>query len=164
MDRWERMMVFYGRSHRHPVNVALHLVFVPVILGTSLGLLGAVEGDLPAGWIAAAFLVGVWMSVDGWTGLVLLAPTLVLGWLGHLLTAQAHGVVIAAGLWVLGWIAQFIGHGIEGRRPALSEHPALAITSAPMFVAMEVARMLGQRQDLWGRVQARIAADDAAGR
>ena len=61
MSRWESMMVFYGSSHRHPVNVVLHLLFVPVILGTSLGLLGALPGPLPLGWIGAAGLLAAWM-------------------------------------------------------------------------------------------------------
>lgn len=79
-------------------------------------------------------------------------------------TKQA--VVTASVLFVLGWVAQFIGHGyFERRAPALFENikgillPHLchaALLLAPLFVFMEILFALGYRPALKKRIHEKV--------
>ena len=66
----------------------------------------------------------------------------------------------AAGIHVIGWIAQFIGHGIfEGRAPALLDNLFQAIFLAPLFVWLELLFSLGYREELKSRLEKGVQQD-----
>lgn len=163
---WEHLMANYGRQHRHAFNIALHLVFVPTILATSwvpfafVPLTGRLTLAEP---IAILMWIG-WFRLD--RGFALAALPMVIGGLAgtHALAALGWptGAWWALGLWVAGWIAQFVGHAIEGRRPALVGDGVVALYSAPLFVAAELCRFAGLRREFFARVDARIAQIDAS--
>merc|ERR1712062_883030 len=53
-------------------------------------------------------------------------------------TAHENALLILFTAHCLGWIAQFVGHGVfEGRKPALMDN-LLQVFAAPMFVTLEV--------------------------
>lgn len=64
---------------------------------------------------------------------------------------------IAIGIFIVSWIAQFIGHGaFEGRAPALLDNLVQALVLAPFFVWMEVLFKLGYRPELRARVDKEV--------
>lgn len=68
----------------------------------------------------------------------------------------------AAGLHVLSWIAQFVGHGkFEGRAPALLDNLFQAFFLAPLFVWLEILFALGYRPELKSRVDKLVKQDVA---
>lgn len=112
----------YGESHRHPTNKAIHWVCVPLILCTSLGLIQAIPHPFPApihwGWVAALGMLGFYGT---------LSRTLLLGMfvalaaclaVNHALAAVAPLAWVSAGVWGAAWLAQFVGHEIEGKKPS----------------------------------------------
>ncbi|HHQ4778676.1 TPA: DUF962 domain-containing protein [Aeromonas veronii] len=111
----------YGQSHRHPVNVAIHKLAVPGIYLCSLALLWCLpHGPLPEplNWAAVAaipvllFYLQLSFSLfAGMTGLTALGLWLCHQWQGPLLWPAVAGFVLL-------WIAQFVGHKIEGKRPS----------------------------------------------
>lgn len=61
------------------------------------------------------------------------------------------------GVFIVSWIAQFIGHGaFEGRAPALLDNLVQAVVLAPFFVWMEFLFKLGYRPELRARVDKQI--------
>ncbi|MCZ8107166.1 MAG: DUF962 domain-containing protein, partial [Burkholderiales bacterium] len=48
------------------------------------------------------------------------------------------------GLFVVGWIVQFVGHWYEGRKPAFLDD-VMGLAIGPLFVAAELAFLLGMR-------------------
>src|SRR5262249_21384898 len=48
------------------------------------------------------------------------------------------------GLFVVGWVLQFIGHYFEGRKPAFVDD-LIGLLVGPLFIAAETAFMLGLR-------------------
>lgn len=56
---------------------------------------------------------------------------------------------------VVAWGVQFIGHGIEGKRPALVDN-LFQIFIAPIFVMLEYLFMLGICKDLEAEIQRKI--------
>lgn len=69
----------------------------------------------------------------------------------------AHPTRVAVILFLVGWIVQFIGHGVfERRAPALLDNLLQALVLAPFFVCFEVAHALGFRKEIMDRVDAKI--------
>ena len=87
-----------------------------------------------------AISLAVLLGLAAWAGLALAAlPTPV--WAG-----------LGVGLFVIGWIIQFIGHGFEGRKPAfLDDLTSLLI--GPLFIVAEFAFLLRLRPGLKQAIQ-----------
>lgn len=79
----------------------------------------------------------------------------------HLITAYPGTAnKVAGGLFVVSWIAQFVGHGkFEGRAPALLDNLVQALVLAPFFVWMEVLFKLGYRPELRERVEKSVGVE-----
>lgn len=151
----------YADYHRDRRNILTHLVGIPMIVLAVAILLSrpsVTVGPLalsPA--LAAALAAGVWyLRLDRRLGLVMAAV---------LATVVAAGQVIAAlptaawagwgvGLFVVGWIIQFVGHAYEGRKPAFVDD-VMGLIVGPLFVAAEVGFMLGWRRELEDAIVAR---------
>lgn len=90
----------------------------------------------------------------------LLAPLLLAGTAYSDYLTTTYGVTAnywAAGIFVFGWVAQFIGHGVfERRPPALLDNLVQAIVLAPFFVWMEVLFSIGYRPELKSRVESAV--------
>lgn len=159
----------YADYHRDRRNVATHFVGVPMIF-VAVAILLSRPAWLPAGWpleglplspavavTAAAALF--WFRLDRALGLAMLAVSLVSLWIG----AQAAAASVAAwlgwglGLFVVGWIIQFVGHYWEGRKPAFVDD-LVGLLVGPLFVVAETAFALGLRQPLRDAIAARLAA------
>jgi len=90
-----------------------------------------------------------YLKLDVALGIVmslLLAASLALG---YTVAAQSGEVWLGSGigLFVLGWIIQFIGHYFEGKKPAFVDD-LIGLAIGPLFVVAEVAFMLGLRGEL----------------
>jgi uncharacterized membrane protein YGL010W len=72
----------------------------------------------------------------------------------------AQSLAVFAGAFLGGWVVQLVGHGFEGRRPALADN-LLQIFNAPLFLTAEVLFLLGFRPELraaaGGQASGRVA-------
>ncbi|MEY4471213.1 MAG: hypothetical protein RIT20_1554 [Pseudomonadota bacterium] len=150
------LMVQYAHYHRDRRNIATHLVGIPLIF-LSIGVLlleptWVIEGHtVSLAWMAWA-LTSVWYLTRG-DLLLGLATTLV----NAALIALAHQVpdlTAALGLpvwqcgvalFVIGWLFQFVGHYLEGRKPAFVDD-VVGLLVGPMFVVGEVLISMGLLQ------------------
>jgi uncharacterized membrane protein YGL010W len=60
----------------------------------------------------------------------------------------------ALGLFVVGWVIQFIGHAFEGRKPAFVDD-LVGLLIGPLFLVAEVAFALGLRPEVLLAVEAK---------
>ena len=107
----------YAEYHRNPVNKAIHWVCVPLIVWSLLGMLWAASPIAAYIAVAAAMLFYAWLSLPlavGMLGVVALMvyPLTLLG--GRVL-------VVCVAVFIAAWIGQFVGHLVEGRKPAFLE-------------------------------------------
>ncbi|WP_230960134.1 DUF962 domain-containing protein, partial [Pseudomonas fluorescens] len=74
----------------------------------------------------------------------------------HVLAAQSTAVWLSSGvgMFVVGWVIQFVGHYYEGRKPAFVDDVSGLIVG-PLFVVAELAFLLGLRQDLKRQIEER---------
>lgn len=136
--RIDQLLAHYEASHRHPVNEAIHMVAIPVIMLSMVGLLHAGHPIAAYGFVAASLVYYLRLSpvfLMAMTGVSALTLTLV-----HLMGPTRLPLCVA--LFVGGWIAQFIGHKVEGRKPSFFEDIQY-LWVGPLFVLSRVFRRLG---------------------
>ncbi|NWE37182.1 DUF962 domain-containing protein, partial [Pseudomonas gingeri] len=77
-------------------------------------------------------------------------------WAGHVLAAQSTLVWLSSGigLFVVGWVIQFVGHYYEGKKPAFVDDVSGLIVG-PLFVVAELAFLVGLRHDLKQQIEER---------
>jgi uncharacterized membrane protein YGL010W len=118
IDTWLQR---YAAGHRHPVNKRIHRVAVPIIV---LDLLGFASLLTPA---AAWLIVGAALVFYARLSRPLAAGMAALGLAALALVGAAAGVTGEAfpawlvAVFVVTWVAQFIGHHLEGVKPAFFE-------------------------------------------
>lgn len=139
--RVDQLLAHYGESHRNPVNSAIHCVAIPLIMVSTVGLLYWVHP-----WVAYAFLV-FGLAYYARVGSPVFLATMAV------LSVLMVGIVQALGAWVLpvcvavfvvAWIAQFVGHRIEGRKPSFFEDLQYLFVG-PLFVLAKLFGKLGIR-------------------
>ncbi len=157
----------YGEYHRDRRNVATHLVGIPMIFLAVVVLLSRPTGflgDVPLNPAVLASLAAAlfYLGLDLRFGLVMSALLSLCLWAGLALAALPTGEWLAwgFGLFVVGWIIQFVGHAFEGRKPAFMDD-LKSLLVGPLFVVAEVVFMLGFRRKLRAEVMGREAGRSA---
>ncbi len=157
------MLVGYASAHQHPVNIAVHLVGIPIImLGIFIPMtwfsieLINIELNLAQITIIAMFIF--YLTLDWIFAIVFLIFAIAVAELAAMLGSypQSTALIIAAAAFFGGYAAQFIGHAIEKSMPVLLKHPIHANLAAPFFTIVEVFKLLGLREALFIDVQKRI--------
>jgi uncharacterized membrane protein YGL010W len=161
MKPLEEQMAFYAAYHQDARNKATHFIGVPVIilsLFVPLAWLRIDVAGLPitAAMLFAAIVLAYYLILDVCLGVAMAALTIALVWLGHQIASLGAGVAWAwfGGLFVGGWILQLVGHGFEGRRPALADN-LFQIFVAPIFLCAEIFFALGYKPGLHHAVRER---------
>ncbi len=161
MSALARSLARYGEYHRNRRNVATHLVGIPMIVLAVMVLLSRPYLDIEQGWLTPARVLMIpviifYLRLDIRFGIVM-AVLLSLGsWAGLLVVREATATWLGwgIGLFVVGWIFQFVGHAFEGRKPAFVDD-IKSLLVGPLFVVAEVAFMLGLRKQLQAEMEQR---------
>ena len=148
IDRW---LARYSDDHRHPLNQAIHMVAVPAIAWSVVALLWCIPvfGTLAKTGIWAAlamfFAWSYYYRLSRPLGLGMLAVFFFFGCLCRLFEMRLGLTALlwtAGVLFVAGWIAQFVGYRIEGRRPGFSTD-LWYLLIGPLWVLAGVYRRMG---------------------
>jgi len=137
----DRLLAHYGESHRNPTNEAIHVVAIPAIMVSIVGLLFALHP-----WAAYAFLAASAIYYASLRAPVFLAAMLAAS-VATLALVYAMGdlvLPISAAIFVVAWIFQFIGHKIERRKPSFFEDLQY-LWVGPLFVLSLLFSRLGVR-------------------
>jgi len=149
IDRW---FDSYSGDHRNTTNQRIHVVAVPLILWSVIALLWCIPVP-PGGWfkpgiVAALAMFFAWMfyfRASRALGIGMLAVFVAMSWLTrwlYLALGVRQLLYLAIGVFVVAWIAQFVGHKIEGRKPSfLTDITYLLI--GPAWVLAKLYRKLG---------------------
>ncbi|MDH4048316.1 MAG: DUF962 domain-containing protein [Gammaproteobacteria bacterium] len=158
------MLTGYAAAHRHPVNIGVHLVGIPVIMfGVFVALswvsIGIDGFTFDLAQLAVIILFVFYMTLDRIFALAFLLiafpMALAAAAVGNLPSPVAGWIAAAA--FFGGYLAQFIGHAVEKSAPVVIKHPIQANIAAPFFTIVEIFQLLGLRQALFDEVQERIS-------
>lgn len=152
IDRW---FDSYSGDHRNDTNQWIHVFAVPAILWSVIALLWCipVPGTLFAqGFWAAVAMFCAWLfyyrasRAIGFGMLLVFAAMSALCWWLHARLGTRGLLWLAIGVFVVAWIAQFVGHSklFEGRKPSfLTDLRYLLV--GPAWVLAKGYRRLGLR-------------------
>jgi uncharacterized membrane protein YGL010W len=124
------LLARYGESHRNPVNELIHIVCIPAIVFSLLGILWALHPAVALLVVAAALTYYVTLSRTLALGMGVMAGTMLL-----VLAILPDGTVLptAIGVFVAAWLGQFVGHHIEGKKPSFFDDLRFLLIG-PLFV------------------------------
>jgi uncharacterized membrane protein YGL010W len=151
----------YAAYHRDPRNIASHFVGIPLIFVAVAVLLSRPGWPVGAVLVSPALLVAVasawfYLRLEVRLGVLMTVLLSLAVWLGQTLAAQSTAVWLGSGLgmFVVGWVIQFVGHYYEGRKPAFVDD-LTGLIVGPLFVVVEAGFLLGLRGDLKRAIEER---------
>lgn len=153
MQKLQALLDEYAASHTYRVNKLIHWICVPPIVWSVIALLwslpfpAALQSEIaPVNWATVSLVLAqiyyFRLSVSLGTGVLLF--NLFLLWLTAMLDAAAPWPLwlLALGVFVVAWIGQFIGHLMEGKRPAFFKDLQFLLIG-PAWLMSFVYRQLG---------------------
>jgi uncharacterized membrane protein YGL010W len=134
----DRFLGNYSEDHRNATNRLIHWICVPLIVWTVVAALWVIP-------VPTFARPGLWAGLSRPLGAAMLVFFLLLMALTWWLHQQLGSRVLlwsAVGVFVLAWVAQFIGHEFEGKRPSfLTDLVYLLI--GPLWLMSKLFRRLG---------------------
>ncbi|MVW74037.1 Mpo1 family 2-hydroxy fatty acid dioxygenase [Pseudomonas xionganensis] len=144
----------YAAYHRDRRNIASHFIGIPMIVLAVTVLLARPAVEVAGLWLSPATLVALaaalfYLRLDLRFGLLMSALLGLCLWAAANLASQPTGLWLGSGigLFVLGWVIQFVGHYYEGRKPAFVDD-VMGLVIGPLFVVAEAAFLLGMRREV----------------
>ncbi len=166
MRTLEQQITQYAAYHRDRRNIATHFVGVPMIVfAVLLAMVPFAVGGVNIALIALTAAAVYYLILDVALGTAMLMSLFVAYLVAVYLNSRiGHaGVVMAmaALLFVIGWVIQFVGHKYEGIKPAFTDD-LMGLVIGPLFVMTEVFFMLQLKSGLKQYVEARVGPTLAA--
>ncbi len=141
----------YAAYHRDARNVVTHFIGIPMIVLAVTALLGRPAMPIGDGglFLTPAMIVYVlsclfYLRLSVFFGVTMAVILAAFVWMGAWIAALSTAIWLATGigLFVLGWIIQFVGHYFEGRKPAFVDD-LVGLLVGPLFLVAETAFALG---------------------
>ncbi|QRV72736.1 endoplasmic reticulum membrane protein [Ceratobasidium sp. AG-Ba] len=139
-------LAFYGAYHSNKINIAIHIICVPIILWTAQVFLA--NAGIPSFMPDVSYQINQYLAFEPNWAFIFSMIYIVYYY------ALEPVAAVAGALHAFSWIMQFIGHGAaEGRAPALLDNLVGAIVLAPFFVHLELLFAIGYNPSLHKRIQ-----------
>jgi len=158
MSKLEQLLSQYASYHLDHKNVLTHFIGIPMIV-FSIMCLTARAGVFISGFEITLALILLISSV-----IYYLRLDKSLGFLMLLIYAVAYPfaykiaqlgmsawLMISIGIFIVGWIFQFVGHFYEKKKPAFVDD-LVGLAIGPLFVLAEAVFLLGFRKDLQAKM------------
>ena len=159
----------YAAYHRDRRNIAIHSIGIPLIVLAVATILSRprIENDLfplsPA-VLVFGLATAFYLKLDACYGIAMSVVAVVSTFFGAWVADQSTATWLGVGLgvFVFGWILQFIGHYWEGRKPAFVDD-IMGLAIGPLFVLAEASFALGMRLEVRRHIDA-VAGPTRVGR
>ncbi len=136
----DTLLAHYGSSHKNATNEKIHFVAIPLIMLSIVGLMYALHP-----WVAFAFMAASMVYYARLSTVFLVAMLVwstILYWLITLMGENIWQTSLI--IFVGAWIAQFIGHHLEGKKPSFFEDIQY-LWVGPLFVLSKLFEKIGIR-------------------
>ena len=128
----------YELYHTHPINKLLHFICIPAIIISSSNLLSIVKVKIYKTTFDSQELLMLMMlynyyNISKRAFLVMFLYFLLTYSVALYMRIRNNYMYTSLCIFVCAWVLQFIGHAIEGRKPALMDGIFQAFNEAPLF-------------------------------
>ncbi len=149
MKTLTEQLVNYARYHRDPRNINTHFFGIPLIVVSIFVLLSQPVWYVLGGPVTLAHCVALisaiyYLKLDFKLGVVMLVLWLLCLQITEFASALplSQMLMLGVGLFVVGWVFQFIGHYYEGKKPAFVDD-LMGLVIGPLFVVAEALFKVG---------------------
>jgi uncharacterized membrane protein YGL010W len=136
----DTLLAHYGESHQNASNELIHFVAIPLIVVSLVGLMFAVHPYIAYAFMAASMVYYARLSMVFLVSMAVFSAGVL--WLVHAMGSQV--LQISGVIFVVAWIAQFVGHKLEGKKPSFFEDIQY-LWVGPLFVLSKLYEKLGVR-------------------
>ena len=133
-----RLLESYAKNHQNPINEVIHIIAIPLIMFSILGVTAVF--DIFLEYILVGIVFFYYLKLSKTAALLMLVWLLI--YLGLVALLKSYIIEISTSLFFLGWILQFLGHFIEGKRPSFFEDLRYFLIG-PLFVVQKVISKFG---------------------
>jgi uncharacterized membrane protein YGL010W len=140
MRKLDALLDQYGETHQNRINKAIHWVCVPLIMWSALAALWVASPLVTCVLVLLAIVYYARMSIAMALGMLGMAVAMI----AVVPLLGANALVLAAAVFVLAWIGQFVGHAIEGRKPKFMQDLQFLLIG-PAWLLQFVYRGVGIR-------------------
>ncbi|WP_375038639.1 DUF962 domain-containing protein [Acinetobacter sp. RW6] len=158
MSNLEQQLSKYAAYHLNHKNILTHFIGIPLIVFSILCLTARAGIDISSFKLTLAIvLIAVstiyYFILDKVFGLLMLILLVAFYPLASQIAQLSWGEWLAAsiGIFVVGWVFQFVGHYFEKKKPAFVDD-VIGLAIGPLFVLAEFIFMLGFRKPLHERI------------
>lgn len=158
MTNLERLLSQYAAYHLDRNNVVTHFVGIPLIVFSILCLTARAGVEISGFSITLAMLLIVlssiyYISLDKLFGILMLILFVLAYPVAVKIAALPMWSWLGAsiGIFVVGWVFQFVGHYFEKKKPAFVDD-LIGLAIGPLFVLAEFVFLLGFRKPLHQRI------------
>ncbi len=147
MNKLENYLSEYEQSHQNLANIRIHKFCVPVIMFSLLGILKALP--VPSTWplwldwssFMIIFALGFYANLKN-IKIFLAMLLFIISQLIILELMRPHFFILCFFLFILAWIFQFIGHKLEGKKPAFLKD-IFFLLIGPIWIVKFLADAMG---------------------
>ena len=129
MSQISQLIENYSQCHKNPINKIIHLFAVPAIMFSIIGLLCAFNFFIAIFFILLTLIFYFKLSKKAFY----LMTVWSLSYVTLIYFLKEKVLIISIFIFVVGWVTQFIGHLIEGRKPSFFEDIKYLLIG-PLFV------------------------------
>lgn len=149
-------MNFYSQQHKKTLTKITHFIGVPLAIFPVLILLSWIDTGVPGwfhinfSWLGLICLITYYFKLDRQLAIATGVGLIILNIIAQLFAQTSPNWLGFKALLItliIGWAFQFAGHFIEGNKPAFFSN-LKQIFIAPIFIAAEIAFLLGKKQAL----------------
>ena len=152
----------YGAYHRDPRTITTHFIGVPMITLAVVMLLSYPLFTLGTMPVSLALLLSIaacvfYFRLDTRYGIAMAVELAVFLVIGQWAVAMSMAMWLGAGIgiFVVGWVIQFIGHYYEGKKPAFVDD-LVGLLIGPLFVLAEIGFAMKLRLEVQAAINARV--------
>jgi len=158
MTNLERLLSQYAAYHLDQKNIVTHFVGIPLIVFSILCLTARAGVEISGVSVTLASILIVlsaiyYISLDKLFGFLMLIIFMAAYPLAVKIAALPMWSWLGAsiGIFVVGWVFQFVGHYFEKKKPAFVDD-LIGLAIGPLFVLAEFVFLLGFRKQLHQRI------------
>ena len=160
MKTLQQQLGKYGLYHRSKRNVLTHFIGIPLIVFAALCLLARIQ--IPLGsvvidgaqlFVLASVVYYFMLSFSLGFIMAVIFTLLLVGTQPIAAMAFWPWLSIGVGVFVFGWVLQFIGHYYEGKKPAFVDD-LIGLIIGPLYVTVELLFLMGFYKTLEDEVNA----------
>ncbi len=158
MTNLERLLSQYAAYHLDQKNIVTHFVGIPLIVFSILCLTARAGVEISGVSVTLASILIVlsaiyYISLDKFFGILMLIIFIAAYPLAVKIAVLPMWSWLGAsiGIFVVGWVFQFVGHYFEKKKPAFVDD-LIGLAIGPLFVLGEFVFLLGFRKQLHQRI------------